>query len=302
MTGWTDTNGHSSISTEQSLTATKSVKFIFANNAGYVAQAVAATNGHIIYMRASAYVVAGYVGPASLMGRDYGNAATSVDAQFDIAVTGQWQHKSLLYTAEDGGYTVRVGCVNAATGTVYFDNVLAIDLTEFFGAGNEPTAAEMDAMLLAYAPTTAWFDDSAVLDVSANPAPLQVDATLNPWFTTLKTGVTKPEFWFGFNDMIYKYSNTFPTSGAPHMTYFTPSHDYGTAVRKKRVTTMKLTGSGGTVSVTPVQDGVEKTAKNIELPATRPSPFSVNGYVLGFKLENAGGDPIVIRDKEETYL
>jgi hypothetical protein len=217
--------------------------------------------------------------------------------------TGTYAACSCVYTATSAAEQIRIGDDRWSGWTeCRAKYLLMIDLTEAFGAGNEPTAAEMDAMLLAYAPTTSWFSASALLDVSANPAPLQVDATLDPWFTTLKTGVTKPELWFVRNDMIYKYSNTFPTSGAPHMVFYTPSHDYGTSVRKKRVTTMKLTGSGGTVSVTPIQDGVEKTAKSIELPATRPSPFNVNGYQIGFKIENVGGDPLVIRDKEETYL
>lgn len=37
-------------------------------------------------------------------------------------------------------------------------NYIVIDLTARFGAGNEPTAAQMDALLAAYAPTTLWFD------------------------------------------------------------------------------------------------------------------------------------------------
>ena len=46
--------------------------------------------------------------------------------------------------------------------------VCAIDLTAAFGAGNEPTAAEMDTILASYAPTTLWLSGTAPLVI--NPA------------------------------------------------------------------------------------------------------------------------------------
>lgn len=46
--------------------------------------------------------------------------------------------------------------------------VLAIDLTAAFGAGNEPTAAEMDAILANYDATNSWFDGTASLVINPN--------------------------------------------------------------------------------------------------------------------------------------
>lgn len=49
-----------------------------------------------------------------------------------------------------------------------FDNVVIINLTAIFGAGNEPTATEMDAMLLNAYPSTSWFDSTSSIVINPN--------------------------------------------------------------------------------------------------------------------------------------
>ena len=58
---------------------------------------------------------------------------------------------------------------NRASGwqTASIDNVLTIDLTAAFGAGNEPTAAQMDAYLAAY--PNSWFNTTGLLTTSGTP-------------------------------------------------------------------------------------------------------------------------------------
>jgi hypothetical protein len=138
-------------------------------------------------------------------------------------------------------------------------------------------------------------------DMKMGESTLEVACTLDPWFTTLKTGVIKPEFWFGFNDMIYRYSNTKPTSGAEQMTWYYPATDLGIASKNKSIATLTITGSGGTLKVTPIANDAAKTVKVFELPKNTPTTMSVPGKRIGFKLENDGGDPTVIKDIEIEY-
>lgn len=55
----------------------------------------------------------------------------------------------------------------AIAANAWVDNILVIDLTAAFGAGNEPTAEQMDAYLAAY--PNSWFNGSALLTTSGTP-------------------------------------------------------------------------------------------------------------------------------------
>lgn len=73
----------------------------------------------------------------------------------------------------------------------FVDNALAIDLTAAFGAGNEPTAEQMDAYLAAY--PNSWFDGSALLTTNGTPNspspeyPQEVDVVDGP-VSVVRTG------------------------------------------------------------------------------------------------------------------
>lgn len=62
------------------------------------------------------------------------------------------------------GFLILGAGLNGA-GTYIFDDIILINLTAAFGAGNEPTAAEMDAMLAFY--PNSWFDGT--VNFAANP-------------------------------------------------------------------------------------------------------------------------------------
>ena len=74
--------------------------------------------------------------------------------------------------AATGAYNIipRVAFASTAEATgaiVKVKYVLAIDLTAAFGAGNEPTAEQMDAYLAAY--PNSWFDGSALITTDGTP-------------------------------------------------------------------------------------------------------------------------------------
>jgi hypothetical protein len=130
---------------------------------------------------------------------------------------------------------------------------------------------------------------------------LAVTAILDPRFTTVEDKTKAPEFWFASGGKIYKYSLTAPAAGqAVAMSYWEPQTDYGDSMRKKRVSKVKIDGSGGTLTVTPYQDGTAKTSKTVELPRKQPITVSCNGYTIGFKYANVN-DPIIIRISEKEY-
>jgi hypothetical protein len=130
---------------------------------------------------------------------------------------------------------------------------------------------------------------------------LGVTAVLDPRFTTVEDKSKVPEFWFVADGKIYRYSLTEPAAGqAVAMTYWEPQTDYGDSMRKKRVSKIKIDGSGGTLTITPYQDGTAKTAKTFELPRKQPIAVSCNGYTNGFKYSSAN-DPVVIKSIEREY-
>jgi hypothetical protein len=70
---------------------------------------------------------------------------------------GEWEKLSFIRTAASASENV-IALIDNRTSdwdTVYFDNVFVVDLTATFGAGNEPTKTEMNA-LMAYFPNS-WF-------------------------------------------------------------------------------------------------------------------------------------------------
>ena len=88
----------------------------------------------------------------------YGTFATTTSAYYDQTVTTTPTRYSYVLTpsATANGLTFNAAGFGSSGDYIMLDNVLVIDLTAEFGAGNEPSAATMDAAL-AYLPSS-WFD------------------------------------------------------------------------------------------------------------------------------------------------
>jgi hypothetical protein len=95
-------------------------------------------------------------------------------------------------------------------------------------------------------------------------------------------------------------------TGYVHMFHAVPQTDLGVAGKKKRVSKITLSGKGGTVKITPVCDGVQRTPITMELPADygvlRSKIVSWRGRRIGFYIENVDGDPVEITDIELEYM
>lgn len=82
--------------------------------------------------------------------------------------SGQWQRLSSVFTSTfTSNSQLRITDTRTSGwDTYYIDNVVMFDLTTIFGAGHEPTAAQIDAMLAAY--PNSWFNGANLL--TTNPA------------------------------------------------------------------------------------------------------------------------------------
>jgi phage-related protein len=95
-----------------------------------------------------------------------------------------YEHISGVHVATSTGHGVYVVDYRASGwNNVQFDNVLVIDLTAAFGAGNEPTAAQMDAYLADRYPNS-WFNGTTTGGQIVNPG--TVDAI--PLITVVGSG------------------------------------------------------------------------------------------------------------------
>jgi peptidoglycan/xylan/chitin deacetylase (PgdA/CDA1 family) len=70
--------------------------------------------------------------------------------RFNIDVVDTWQRQSGIHfhlTETGADFIVGTGAKAQTECTVYYDGIFLVDLTEAFGAGNEPTREEMDLLL-----------------------------------------------------------------------------------------------------------------------------------------------------------
>jgi hypothetical protein len=126
--------------------------------AGYGYQAVAGyRNNDKIYLRASynlstTLAATGYIGLRT-KGSSVGNTVLLTAVSVGAGVMSGIKVITDS-TTENGVYLTVYDPTTAVTCT--FDNVVALNLTTIFGAGNEPSAAEMDRMLAKF--PNNWFD------------------------------------------------------------------------------------------------------------------------------------------------
>lgn len=104
-----------------------------------------------------------------------------------VAADGIFHRKSAVLsctTSSASMYLMPQSTAESAWSEIAVRYLIVIDLTAAFGAGNEPTAAQMDAYLAAY--PNSWFDGSALLTTSGTPNspspdyPQEVDVVDSP--------------------------------------------------------------------------------------------------------------------------
>jgi len=144
LTGWTAT-GNVVASTEHSLFGTTSMKSTPVNDNGYVSQDYIFEIGDVWYYKASVFVES-YISGNLFFQVNQGSLT------FDTTKLNQWQTKSAIHKIVDISAPYQkchIGSIASASCVAYFDGFMAYNLTAIFGAGNEPTATEMDAILTA---------------------------------------------------------------------------------------------------------------------------------------------------------
>lgn len=134
-------------------------------------QFIGFTNGHKVYV--CTWYNALSVTAGQLCSFDGDGSSNPLDNI--LITTSGWQLSSMIKTAALGGIVVRLALYS--TGTIYYDGVMAIDLTAVFGSGNEPTKAEMDT---AVQNNGGWWDSDLTLltaDATATAADIVTSKT-----------------------------------------------------------------------------------------------------------------------------
>ncbi|MDD4700341.1 MAG: hypothetical protein PHV07_08855 [Oscillospiraceae bacterium] len=104
--------------------------------------------GNIYYTSAWCYVVV--ASPNNRLSKyNAGGFASGVSSTYNNSLLNEWQNNSILFTATAESTRILNGdtASTSAAREVYYDNVITIDLTTAFGAGNEPTKDEMDLLI-----------------------------------------------------------------------------------------------------------------------------------------------------------
>ena len=176
-------------------------------------------------------------------------------------VVNQWYEKSVVHTCVAGGTMnlfFRHGYADAATAlnkVMEVQNVFAIDLTELFGAGNEPSTAQCDVIF------KDWFDSES-------------NVTVGPAVRVCGKNLLNPNKWFSYGSNSKVVNSTYPVViyvynasrndyvgynfyGKPDTTYFvkfTTSNTLQINLRMSEVTNVtmdatvyKIVGNDGTV-------------------------------------------------------
>ena len=97
------------------------------------------------------------------------------------SIANVWNRRSTIITpvsaSQEFDFMTNINLAGYVIGdTVKFRNMFLVNLTTIFGAGNEPTASQMDALLSGYA--NRWFDGSGQLYKVPTPATITLTAAL----------------------------------------------------------------------------------------------------------------------------
>ncbi|GGA31641.1 polysaccharide deacetylase family protein [Psychrobacillus lasiicapitis] len=153
-TGWTSMGpgGVSSTESGVALVGTSSLKIVNTSGSRREQQKVTVILGHKYYAKASAYVTSFTSGAIYFRVR---NSITN-NLSFNNTLLNKWQTLSTIVNADTEVIDLEVGSANSSTYTAHFDGIIMINLTETFGAGNEPLVEEMDKLMSYF--EGGWFD------------------------------------------------------------------------------------------------------------------------------------------------
>jgi len=157
LADWTDYSSTAEIAINSTviLDGNKSIKFALTNNYAIRYQNLLFPEGHKIYVAISSFLESA-TDPASAYVTqrigisDYDTLSTNVIRPTFTSTIGSWARTSITKTVVGTGIRITLGRGVAETAVYYFDCVVAIDKTALFGAGSEPTDAEMDEFLSRY--------------------------------------------------------------------------------------------------------------------------------------------------------
>lgn len=149
-----------SIVTNVKRTGNKALRVLASANTAYAQYRLNATNGDKIYIRAYAYPVSGS-GIVGLRLYDLTSGLNAEDIRVNFSELNTWQLLSGEKNVLDGGIRFFLGSDGTRTFDVYFDDVVAINRTALFGAGNEPTKLEMDELMKVI--PNQWWDGELTL-------------------------------------------------------------------------------------------------------------------------------------------
>jgi hypothetical protein len=147
-TGWTAGTATVSASSNE-LTAVNATT-------GYqtvISPTITSVGGH------SYYVAANVKTTSSTVGLQFTNSVNYASDKLHTG-GGAYERLSVIYKHPTGYSTCRVAIYGTNT-TWYVKNIICIDLTATFGAGNEPTVEQMDAIMAKF--TNSWFNGTANL-------------------------------------------------------------------------------------------------------------------------------------------
>ena len=128
--------------------------------------------GHRYYMAVG--IKSNYTGSGlSARGRIYksGSTTTSIGSvKYNGAAPNTWQRLSFVTEAAPAYTTLRLSIYCNSTGleVMYAKEIVILDLTEVFGAGNEPDVGTIDTILAAYTDGTAFFEGTLETDIILN--------------------------------------------------------------------------------------------------------------------------------------
>lgn len=133
-------NGGVTLDSTLKLFGSSSFKAISQNKATYAKINVPCDQTHKYLLSAYVYISSFTSGFVTLSATDYNTNINATNVLFDTTKLNQWQRKSLIVTGKaNGGMGVFAPCNQAPTATVNVDGIMLYDLTEIYGAGNEPT-------------------------------------------------------------------------------------------------------------------------------------------------------------------
>lgn len=137
-----------------------------ASNAGSISYdytTVVANSGDKLYMTGMFYPETYTSGTkAALTAYEFNGFSTYLGASIvNTSTLNAWQRLSLIVTATNGGVRVLAGRTGGGVENTRYDALMVINLTATFGAGQEPTVAEIDAMVMANSGNL--FDKSKVI-------------------------------------------------------------------------------------------------------------------------------------------